>query len=593
MRHDDLRKQASVVCARTHGEATDGQSFVLDGLPRFPGKHFARWARRKTMTRTTNPPRPRPENQTQAAQPNTHDPARKRRRRRRKPTDEGGPTPANQPRQRAEGHIPELSRALAVPAVKHPVFNGDWRSMLGDRSPTPVQAGAIPALLDGRDVITTAKTGSGKTLAFLIPAAARGIGMNPVRGMNPEVLVVTPTRELAVQIRDVAQELGMTAGRITGGITPRETTREATGKGLISGTPGRLKDLIGRGELQLSALRYVVLDEADELLSLGFLKDVGEILREAQRQAKTTLQLAMASATFPAAIRRVAEQFMHSPERIDIAPAHHADASLGQGDILGGATGATHLLVHTTREDVLDVAAAQTRDALRAPGGCVVIFCRTKSLVKRRAERLQIMLPGEVVSALQGNMDQKKRERSMGLLRDGQSRVLVATDIAGRGIDLPEVRLVIHMDVASTAEDHVHRAGRTARAGKPGVNLVLLIPEQRGLWQNIRRGLPPHLHPPLTREEGQVDKAIQEKQGQGGGGQRQGGQRQSGQRQGAQQGSGFRSAQGRSNEGRSHARQSSGSDSGQGRRDSGSGPGTGAGRVGPQRAGAGKRRGRN
>ncbi|MFN4253283.1 DEAD/DEAH box helicase family protein, partial [Deinococcus sp.] len=138
----------------------------------------------------------------------------------------------------------------------------DWRALLGDRTPTPVQAGAIPALLSGRDVITTARTGSGKTLAFLIPAAARGIGMSAVRGMRPEVLVITPTRELAVQIRDVARELGMTAGRITGGITPGQTRSEATGKGLISGTPGRLKDLINRNELSLAGLRYVVLDEA-------------------------------------------------------------------------------------------------------------------------------------------------------------------------------------------------------------------------------------------------------------------------------------------------------------------------------------------
>ncbi|MBB5233924.1 DEAD/DEAH box helicase [Deinococcus budaensis] len=399
----------------------------------------------------------------------------------------------------------------------------DWRTLLGDRTPTPVQAGAIPALLAGRDVITTARTGSGKTLAFLIPAAARGIGMTPTRGMRPEVLVVTPTRELAVQIRDVARELGMTAGRITGGISPSQTRTEASGKGLIAGTPGRLKDLITRGELSLAGLRYVVLDEADELLSLGFLKDVGDILRSAQGQARPGLQIAMASATFPAAIREVAERFMHSPERIDIAPDRSSDASNHSGDVLGGATGATHLLLHTTREDVLDVAAEHTREALRAPGGCVVIFCRTKSLVKRRAERLGELLRGEEVSALQGNMDQKKRERTMDLLREGKSRVLVATDIAGRGIDLPEVRLVIHMDVASTSEDHVHRSGRTARAGRPGVNLVLLIPEQRELWRNVRRGLPAALHPPLTREEGQIDKAIQEKQGQGGGGGQRGG----------------------------------------------------------------------
>ncbi|EYB68135.1 ATP-dependent RNA helicase [Deinococcus phoenicis] len=464
----------------------------------------------------------------------------------------------------------------------------DWQALLGGRVPTPVQAGAIPVLLEGRDVITTARTGSGKTLAFLIPAAARGIGMTAVRGLRPEVLVVTPTRELAVQIRDVARELGMPAGRITGGITPAQTRSEASGKGLIAGTPGRLKDLINRGELSLAGLRYVVLDEADELLSLGFLRDVGDILGAAQTQVgagrgQGKLQIAMASATFPAAIRSVAERFMHRPERIDIAPAKRADETQGSGDVLGGATGATHLLVHTTREDVLELAAAEARSALQAPGGCVVIFSRTKSLVKRRAARLGELLPAEIVSPLEGNMDQKKRERTMSLLREGKSRVLVATDIAGRGIDLPEVRLVIHMDVASTAEDHVHRSGRTARAGRPGTNLVLLIPEQRGLWQTVRRGLPAALQPPLSREEGQIDREIQEKQG-GNSGQRQG---RSGPRQGSAapaQGSG-RSEGGSSPQHSPRKDGSRGSKSRSGAASSASqSAGVGGGRVGPQPA---------
>lgn len=476
-----------------------------------------------------------------------------------------------------------------TPARAPAAATADWRALLGDRTPTPVQAGAIPALLSGRDVITTARTGSGKTLAFLIPAAARGIGMGAVRGMRPEVLVITPTRELAVQIRDVARELGLTAGRITGGITPGQTRSEATGKGLISGTPGRLKDLIGRNELSLAGLRYVVLDEADELLSLGFLRDVGDILRAAQQQSSNSghLQVAMASATFPAEIRAVAERFMLNPERIDIAPARSDDAAANAADVLGGATGATHLLVNTTRDQVLDLAADRAREALREPGGCVVIFSRTKSLVKRRAEKLNELLPGEIVSPLEGNMDQKKRERTMALLREGKSRILIATDIAGRGIDLPEVRLVIHMDISSTAEDHVHRSGRTARAGRPGTNLVLLIPEQRALWQNVRRKLPGALHPPLTREESQIDKDIQEKQGQGRGqqgpGGRQGQPRAQGQAQPARSQGGGQNAGGgtRGAQGDRPRQGSQGQGRSQGRSDSAAG--TGAGRVGPQR----------
>ncbi|MFC5848862.1 DEAD/DEAH box helicase [Deinococcus petrolearius] len=490
---------------------------------------------------------------------------------------------------------PAAPRPPAQPAPVRLASPDQWPQLLGGREPTPVQAGAIPALLGGRDVITTARTGSGKTLAFLIPAAARGIGLGEVRGIRPEVLVVTPTRELAVQIRDVARELGMSAGRITGGITPRQTRSEATGKGLIAGTPGRLKDLINQGELSLAGLRYVVLDEADELLSLGFLRDVGDILRAAKQEARgpERLQVAMASATFPAEIRQVAERFMEKPERIDIAPARSAEAADGNSDVLGGATGATHLLINAVREDLLDIAAEQAREVLRAPGGCVVIFCRTKALVKRRAERLGELLPGETVSALQGNMDQKKRERTMDLLRDGQSRVLVATDIAGRGIDLPEVRIVIHLDVASTAEDHVHRSGRTARAGRPGTNLVLLIPEQRALWQSVRRGLPAALHPPLSREEGQIDRDIQEKQGQrgqGGGGRGQGGGLRGPSQGGAQPRQSHASSQGQSRQD-SPRREGGRGESGGNRGRAPEPAGVGGGRVGPQPArGRGGRR---
>ncbi len=464
--------------------------------------------RQDSMTQTQDPSQPRPADQTSESSSESSQTSRRRRRggRGRGTPEQGG------------GSVPAPARQDGEHAPDRGDTEPTWQALLGGRTPTPVQAQAIPVLLGGRDVITTARTGSGKTLAFLIPAAARHIGTSPTRGLRPEVLVITPTRELAVQIRDVARELGMPAGRITGGITPAATRAEASGKGLIVGTPGRLKDLITRGELALSGLRYVVLDEADELLSLGFLKDVGDILKAAQSAVGgRTLQLAMASATFPAAIREVAERFMHGPAHIDVAPARPAGDVQRSGDVLGGATGATHLLIHTTRADLLEVAARRTREALREPGGCVVIFCRTKALVKRRAERLSDLLPGEIVSPLQGNMDQKKREHTMKELREGKSRVLVATDIAGRGIDLPEVRLVLHLDVASTSEDHVHRSGRTARAGRPGVNLVMLIPEQRGLWQSVRRGLPSALQPPLTPEEGVIDRDIQEKQGRGSG----------------------------------------------------------------------------
>lgn len=402
-----------------------------------------------------------------------------------------------------------------------PIKLGDpseWRKLLAGRTATPVQEHAIPQLLAGHDVVATARTGSGKTLAFLIPAAARGIGTQaPTQGMTPEVLIVSPTRELAVQIRDVARELGMPAGRITGGITPRETTREASAKGVISGTPGRLKDLIDKGELRLSQVRYLVLDEADELLSLGFLKDVEWIVTQARKQAGGPVQVALASATFPQEVRAVAARVLHNPVRIDIEPPPER-TPLKAGEVVAAGEGrAEHVAADSTKQDLLEHAAEEIRLALAEPGGCVVVFCRTKALAKRRAEALGKLLPHEQVVALQGNMDQRKREAVMALLREGKARVLVATDIAGRGIDLPEVRLVIHADVATTSDDHVHRSGRTARAGRGGRNLVLLIPEQRERWGQVRRGLPDHLRPPVTAQEHLVDKTIQEKQGRGSG----------------------------------------------------------------------------
>lgn len=404
----------------------------------------------------------------------------------------------------------------AKPPSKSPRASAEsaaWQRWLGERQPTPVQERAIPPLLAGRDVIATARTGSGKTLAFLIPAAERGIGLRG-RGaqMAPEALVVSPTRELAVQIRDVARELGMDAGRITGGITPAQTAREGRGKGLLSGTPGRLKDLIGKGELSLSRLRYLVLDEADELLSLGFLKDVEWIVSQARKQAEGAgreLQVALTSATFPDEVRATAQRVLRDPVRIDVEPALPT--------VPAASAGAEHLAFDSSKAELLAHMAREIEDALREPGGCAVVFCRTKALAKRRAEQLGELLPQESVVALQGNMDQRKREAAMTLLRGGQARVLVATDIAGRGIDLPEVRVVIHADVATTAEEHIHRSGRTARAGRSGRNVLLLIPEQRQRWAQVRRKLPPHLRPPSTAQEHLIDKDIQEKQGRGSG----------------------------------------------------------------------------
>ncbi len=472
-------------------------------------------------------------------------------------------------RTETSGTAPAPSSAPAQASAIQIAGPAEWAKLLGERQPTPVQEQAIPQLLAGRDVVVTARTGSGKTLAFLIPAVARGIGMQTPGGMNPEVLIVSPTRELAVQIRDVALGLGMPAGRITGGISPRETKREATAKGVVSGTPGRLKDLIDKRELLLSNVKYVVLDEADELLSLGFLKDVEWIVGQARSQAatrKTDIQVALASATFPNEVRSVAARVLRNPVRIDIEPPA-ALAPLAPGEVAAAGEGrAEHVAADTTRPELLAHAAAEIRQVLAEPGGCVVVFCRTKALAKKRATDLGQMLPGEQVVALQGNMDQRKREAVMALLREGKARVLVATDIAGRGIDLPEVRLVIHADVATTSEDHVHRSGRTARAGRGGRNLVLLIPEQRGRWATVRRGLPEQLHPPRTPQEHSIDKDIQEKQGAGSGN-----GVDSGGRSGQRGGSGGR-GQGGYGQGRSQQGTGGRSSSGSGSRAEGNGP---------------------
>ncbi|MHA0035321.1 DEAD/DEAH box helicase [Deinococcus sp. PESE-38] len=426
-------------------------------------------------------------------------------------------------RQRQDGRQPQAAQQ-ADPAPQPTMISlaspEEWRKLLGEREPTPVQAQAIPELLAGRDVIATARTGSGKTLAFLIPAAARGIGVTgKTRGMAPEVLIVSPTRELAVQIRDVARELGMTAGRITGGITPAATTREASNKGVVSGTPGRLKDLIGKGELSLAHVRYVVLDEADELLSLGFLKDVEWIVNQARAQARGgEIQVALASATFPEEVRGVAARVLRNPVRIDIEPPRTAEAApLKAGEVVAAGEGrAEHVARDTTRDEVLDHAAAEIREALKEPGGCVVVFCRTKALTKRRAEKLGQLLPNEEVVPLEGNMDQRKRERVMDKLRDGTARVLVATDIAGRGIDLPEVRLVsTPMSPPLPKTTFTVRAAPPARAGA-GATSCSSSPSSASAGRRFA-GACPRTCTPKTAQEHLIDKDIQEKQGRGSG----------------------------------------------------------------------------
>ena len=338
---------------------------------------------------------------------------------------------------------------------------------LGYERPTPIQEQTIPPLLDGLDVIGQAQTGTGKTAAFGLPMVDYIDPEDP----NVQAIVLTPTRELCIQVTQALRAYG--AGRgvdvvaIFGGAPIREqASRLGHGAQVVVGTVGRVLDMINRHHLILDSARYVILDEADEMLDLGFLEDVETILRRCPMGRQT----ALFSATVPPEIRRLADTFMHDPVEIKVR--------------------AATLTIDTVEQFYLEVVDREKPDALtrvlrEEQPRQAIVFARTKIGVDRLARRLGDS--GVRVKALHGDMSQGQRDGVMIAFKSGRERLLVATDVAARGLDLTGVSHVINYDIPNSPDIYVHRIGRTGRAGESGRAVTLITPKQRGELEAIER----------------------------------------------------------------------------------------------------------
>lgn len=340
---------------------------------------------------------------------------------------------------------------------------------MGIRTPTPIQAEAVPALLDGRDVIGQARTGSGKTLAFGIPA----IELVDPAIKAVQVLVLTPTRELATQVAEVFEQLaadrGITVGLLFGGrAAGPQRLMLRQGAQVIVGTPGRVLDMLNQGALWLDKVRYLVLDEADEMLDRGFAPDVERILG----RATSARQTALFSATVPDWVRKTADRHLNDPVSIAVDPGPENIAPV------------PHTAYDVPNDDKMSV----LKQLLDQQGdGSIIVFGRTKHGVKKLARQLQAA--GYPVAALQGNLSQNARDEVMENFRNGKVRILLATNVAARGLDISHVEQVINMELPESPQLLTHRVGRTGRMGRQGQAITLLGKEDHGKWRQLERGL--------------------------------------------------------------------------------------------------------
>lgn len=329
---------------------------------------------------------------------------------------------------------------------------------LGYAEPTPIQAGMIPLMLTGVDVIGQAQTGTGKTAAFSLP-----ILNNFQRQKNPQALVLAPTRELALQVADSMNEYGkhlhIRILAVYGGQPyGPQINNLKRGVDVVVGTPGRLNDLLERGVLILSDIKTVVLDEADEMLNMGFVEEVEKILAMTPAERQT----ALFSATMPQRIRKLADRFMRDPQTVAVKRSTLTASAIEQ----------RYYFVHDR-----DKTNALTRLFEIEPIHSALIFARTRAETATLANELVIRgIPAE---AIHGDLDQNARERVLGRFRANQLKVLVATDVAARGLDIDDISHVFNYHLPDDAEVYVHRIGRTGRAGKTGIAITLLSPKEK------------------------------------------------------------------------------------------------------------------
>lgn len=341
---------------------------------------------------------------------------------------------------------------------------------LGYESPTPIQAQSIPVLLSGGDLLAQAQTGTGKTAAFALPILSHlDVSLNA-----PQALVIAPTRELAIQVAEAFQSYakhlkGFHVLPIYGGQDFRGQLRALKrGVQVVVGTPGRVMDHLRRGTLSLEALTTVVLDEADEMLKMGFIEDIEWILEQIPQAHQT----ALFSATMPEYIKKISQRYLKDAKHLQIKPTRNAIEKIEQ------------FYLRVKREQKLEVL---TRVLEIEAVDASIIFVRTKNCSAELAEKLQAR--GYAAAALNGDMNQSLREKVINQLKRGALDMVVATDVAARGIDVQRITHVINYDIPHDTEAYIHRIGRTGRAGRTGKAVLFVTPREYRLLKDIERAI--------------------------------------------------------------------------------------------------------
>ena len=344
---------------------------------------------------------------------------------------------------------------------------------VGYETPTPVQAKTIPAALAGQDLLVSSFTGSGKTAAFLLPSLTRLANPAAVQGRGPRILVLTPTRELALQVEKAARTYGAKLPRLkvaclVGGMPyPLQLKQLQAPVDIVVATPGRLLDHLERGRIDFKRLEVLVLDEADRMLDMGFIDDIETIVG----RTPATRQTLMFSATLDGVVGTLAKKLTRNAQRVEIAPTPELKANIDQRLMFADSLSHKNkLLDHLLRDVTIDQA---------------LVFTATKRSADELSDTLREQ--GFLANALHGDMSQSQRNRTLKGLRDGRTKVLVATDVAARGIDVAGISHVINFDAPRQAEDYVHRIGRTGRAGRSGMAVTLINPSERRLVRDIER----------------------------------------------------------------------------------------------------------
>ncbi len=339
---------------------------------------------------------------------------------------------------------------------------------VGYETPSPIQAETIPLLMEGRDVVGLAQTGTGKTAAFALPVLAR----IDSRERSPQALVLAPTRELALQVADSFQSFADHLGGIQvlpiygGQAYGIQLSGLRRGAQIIVGTPGRVIDHLEKGSLDISKLRFLVLDEADEMLNMGFQEDVERILQDTPDDK----QVALFSATMPNGIRKISKQYLNNPSEVSVKSETRT------------ATNITQRYLNVAHRNKLD---AITRILEVTEFEAMIVFVRTKHETEELAEKLRAR--GFSSAAINGDIAQNQRERTVEQLKNGKLDILVATDVAARGLDVERISHVLNYDIPHDTESYVHRIGRTGRAGRSGEAILFVTPRERRMLNSIER----------------------------------------------------------------------------------------------------------